>query len=160
MNVDDLLGIIVSQDATVAPNGSAVQIIDDVSVEPDTIPPKVVMRNTNVGGRKKHIAMFKKPQKPTPKLVDCHGRLWSLIEIDAIGDRIIYCKEKRLLKQIRERFPDLAVYFPPEMDKIKEWFDTMGHDEAILLFKRIHGLKKKTKGWIVDHESHKGGQHV
>lgn len=59
------------------------------------------------------------------------------------GEKIILAFEKSSLKKLREKFPDLVIYFPPE---IKELYK---HKDDTDLIKKLHLVKKKFKGWIV-----------
>jgi hypothetical protein len=75
--------------------------------------------------------------------------IWYVIESTVFGDRFVYCTEKKALKDVRKRFPDLAVYFPPETEELLALEETMTRDEWCLLVRRVHMLKKRVKGWIV-----------
>jgi hypothetical protein len=67
------------------------------------------------------------------------------------GEKILLAFEKKSLKKLREQFPNIVIYFPPE---IKELYKHKDDKEFI---KKIHLVKKEFKGWIVPSTNSKGG---
>ena len=59
------------------------------------------------------------------------------------GEKILLAFEKKCLKKLREKFPGIVIYFPPEIDELYK------HKGDIDSIRKIHLAKKEFNGWIV-----------
>ena len=66
------------------------------------------------------------------------------------GERIVMVFEEKVLREIREEFPDIAVYTPSEVKDLYKYRD----DSEFI--KRVHLVKKGVDGQIVPSKG-KGG---
>ena len=64
------------------------------------------------------------------------------------GERFILALDKKALKRLRTDYPDLVIYFPPEVNELAE------HGGSPVDVKGVHSVKKLFKGWVVP----KGGK--
>ena len=88
--------------------------------------------------------------KPSPAEVDAPGDVrWYLIDSAVLGERFVYCLDRKALKELRAEFPDTAIYFPPEMAELIALEQTLPRDEWLDLVGAVHRLKKRFKGWVV-----------
>jgi len=67
------------------------------------------------------------------------------------GEKILLAFEKKSLKKLREQFPNIVIYFPPEINELYQ------HRDDKEFIKKIHLVKKEFKGWIVPSTNSKGG---
>jgi len=65
-----------------------------------------------------------------------------VVKSQLLGEEIILLKDKTYLNQIREEFPGIVIYFPPEIEEIFKIKDKNR-------IKQLHQLKKSFSGWIV-----------
>ena len=85
-----------------------------------------------------------KEEAKEAKIEDCKILAYVLLESKFLGgERLILSFEKKLLEKLQAEFPDIVIYFPPE---INELYKHKGDKEFI---KKIHLTKKKFKGWVV-----------
>ena len=67
-----------------------------------------------------------------------------IIESGLLGnERFILALEKGALRNLRAMYPDMAIYFQPELEELIKFKDDIEHIRA------VHKLKKKFNGWIV-----------
>ena len=59
------------------------------------------------------------------------------------NERFILCLDRNALKNLRAMYPDIAIYFQPELEEMIKFKDDIEHIRA------VHKLKKKFRGWIV-----------
>ena len=74
---------------------------------------------------------------------------WYLMESPTIDDRFVYLRDKKLLKEVRERFPGVAVYSRLELIELLVLKDEMPDEEWKDLFRSVHNVKKHLKAWMV-----------
>ena len=72
-----------------------------------------------------------------------------LIKSDVLdGEVVLLALKKKALKRLRADYPDLVIYFPPEVNELIE------QGGSPVDVKGVHSVKKLTKGWVVP----KGGK--
>jgi len=59
------------------------------------------------------------------------------------NERFVLCLDRNALKKLRAMYPEMAIYFKPEMEELIKFKDDIEHIRA------VHKLKKKFRGWIV-----------
>ena len=59
------------------------------------------------------------------------------------GEIIVLALKKKALKRIKQNYPDLVIYFPPEVEELSK---DMNNEDSI---KQVHMVKKTMRGWIV-----------
>ncbi len=75
-----------------------------------------------------------------------------LIESNLLdGEKILLAFEKKSLKKLKRQFPDIVIYFPPEINELYQ------HKDDKEFIKKIHLVKKEFNGWIVPSKNSKGG---
>lgn len=90
-------------------------------------PNELIPQNKNEGGT---------PQK-------YNGFKFAVIESDLLdGERILLVSEKKYYKEAREKYPDMTMYFPPEIERL---YEEKNDHNAILA---AHAIKKNFAGWI------------
>lgn len=78
--------------------------------------------------------------------------MWVVIESRLLdGEKFLLVFDKSYLKEARQKYPDNAIYFPPE---IRELYRNKDNKNFI---KHVHLAKKEFKGWIVPSEKTEGG---
>jgi len=88
--------------------------------------------------------------KPSPVEVDAPGDVrWYLIDSTVLGERFVYCLDRKALKELKAEFPETAIYFPPEMAELIGLEETLPRDEWLDLVTAVHRLKKRFRGWVV-----------
>ena len=98
----------------------------------------------------KHIGQSKSRPKPA-SLQDILDIDYLLLDSSLLdGETIVIAFKKKALKKIKAKYPDLVIYFPPE---IQELIDQNENGEGV---KKVHLVKKIFKGWIVPSKSNKG----
>ena len=102
------------------------------------------MRVTGLMNRAKAVAATEVPEPPREGNVR-----WYLIESRILGDRFVYCLDRKALRELKAEFPDTAIYFPPEMAELIALEETLTRDEWLELVGAVHRLKKRFRGWVV-----------
>lgn len=59
------------------------------------------------------------------------------------GERFVLALDKKALRNLRATYPDMAIYFTPELEELIKFKEDPDHIRA------VHKLKKKFNGWIV-----------
>lgn len=78
---------------------------------------------------------------------------WVLLESLLLdGDKILLVFDKSDLKEARAVYPDVTIYFPPEVEALFPFRD----DEDLL--RTVNTIKKRFKGWVVPSKCFMGGQ--
>jgi len=72
-----------------------------------------------------------------------------LIESTVLGDTFVLCTDKKLLKQVRQKFPGVTIYFLQEMEEVMALEDHMEREEWCDYVRAVHKVKKMSKGWII-----------
>jgi hypothetical protein len=70
---------------------------------------------------------------------------YHIIESKLLGERFILALDKGALKKLRAMFPDLAIYFRPELEELIKFIEDKEFEHVNV----VHKLKKKFRGWIV-----------
>jgi len=84
-------------------------------------------------------------QSSTPPTVPpSQDRKWLLLDSKLLdGERILLVFEKRWLAEARQAHPGTVIYFPPEVEEMKQ---VKEHPDTIKL---LHRIKKEFGAWIV-----------
>lgn len=81
--------------------------------------------------------------KPVPAAGPKHLK-WVLLESLLLeGEKILLVFEKCDLKEARAVYPDVTIYFPPEVEAL---FPFKGDED---LLRTVNTIKKRFKGWVV-----------
>ena len=100
--------------------------------------------------------LMKKARAATVKPVSAAGpkRLkWILLESLLLGgEKILLVFEKCDLREARAVYPDVTIYFPPEIEALIPFKG----DEDLL--RTVNTIKKRFKGWVVPDKCTKGAE--
>ena len=79
------------------------------------------------------------------------GVRWLVLESRLLDDeQILVVFEKKHLKEARKAHPGKVIYFPPEIEELRQHKDAPDYAQFL---KSIHLVKKKFGGWIVPSDS-------
>jgi len=67
------------------------------------------------------------------------------------GEKIVLAFEKKCLRKLREKFPGIVIYFPPEIEELWK------HKGDIDSIKKIYLVKKEFNGWILPSKGRQQG---
>ena len=78
-------------------------------------------------------------------LTDEHPALsYLLLESKVLdGEMIILAFNKKLLKELRARYPGIVIYFPPEIEELYQ------HRDDPEFIRKAHLVKKHFKAWVI-----------
>ena len=87
------------------------------------------------------------PEESSTRFKGPKGVRWIVFRSKLLDDRFVLVYDKRDLKEVRETYPGLAIYFPPEAEELIRNADHPEHVRTVHLFKKILG------GWIIPFDS-------
>ena len=68
---------------------------------------------------------------------------WAILDSDVFGECVLLIQDKRWFTEARQKHPDLVIYFPQEIERLKKF---TGSDVDLLA---IHRVKKAYRAWII-----------
>ena len=103
----------------------------------------------DLNGMLKQAKTAEKPRN-TPEIGQ-KGIKWVLLESLLLnGEQILLVMEKQYLREARKAYPDVTLYFPPEVEELYPYM----HDTELI--RAVHLIKSRFKGWVVPSTGRKG----
>ena len=108
---------------------------------------KIMERAQKVSGSGVETIPRDDPEESPTRFKGPKGVRWIVFRSKLLDDRFVLVYDKRDLQEVRETYPGLAIYFPPEAEELIRNADHPEHVKTVHLFKKILG------GWIIPFDS-------
>ena len=97
-----------------------------------------------------NIISPKKPLKAGRVSVVDTSKKYQLLYSKLLKENIVICMAKDKLKEVRDKFPNMAIYFPPEIEEMKRIYDKFSDNpEKRKFIKVLNHIKKNFSAWVV-----------
>jgi len=101
-----------------------------------------------------------KPMPARECTKDADDVKWYVINSGVLDDRFVLCMRRSLYHEVTARFPDMVIYFLPEMEELLALRDEMEHEAWHRMVREVHLTKKTFRGWVVPEKTRGGVKHA
>lgn len=78
------------------------------------------------------------------KTVEHRALSYLLLESKVLdGEMIVLAFQKKLLKELRAKYPGIVIYFPPEIEELYQ------HRDNPEFIRKAHLVKKNFRAWVI-----------